>query len=404
MPFPVTARYFLDFRNSDTGLTPTFTFFQQTPGFGATSPSSPAGGIVEKSNGRYYFDWIWLTKADSDIVFQVDGGASIPTEEVRYIKGTISPRDRFLDEPVSQVVSDVWTDSTAYTTGQKGKRVDDIGAAADTSATASLFGKTLLYKESVRGDSAGSSDGNSVKQVYDRVGAPVGASISADIAAVQATANTVNTKIGTPVGTVSTDIAGVQTTANTVNSKIGTPVGTVSTDIAAVKAVVDTINLETDPAAVADAVWDALTTGNITVGTMGGLLNTAATAAAAAPSAATIADVVWDEALSGHAIAGSAGKKLTDGALTADVTASTAAILAAINPKLDRALGLMHENSYLDQTIFDGSNNMTSGRFRIYDSKANALAAGVTGLVATYTITASYVGENVQTYSVVIEP
>ncbi len=96
--------------------------------------------------------------------------------------------------------------------------------------------------------------------------------------------------------------------------------------------------------------------------------------------------------------------ELTDGALTADVTASTAAILAAINPKLDRALGLMHENSYLDQTIFDGSNNMTSGRFRIYDSKANALAAGVTGLVATYTITASYVGENVQTYSVVIEP
>jgi len=70
---------------------------------------------------------------------------------------------------------------------------------------------------------------------------------------------------------------------------------------------------------------------------------------------------------------------------------------------LTRALGLMHENSVLDQTIFDGQNNMTNGRLRIYSSKANALLAGLTGLLETYTITASYIGDNVQNYTVVRE-
>ena len=69
-----------------------------------------------------------------------------------------------------------------------------------------------------------------------------------------------------------------------------------------------------------------------------------------------------------------------------------------------RAMGLMHENSVLDQTVFDGFNNLTAGRLRTYDSKANALAAGATGLIATYTITASFVGKNVTEYKVVLEP
>lgn len=59
------------------------------------------------------------------------------------------------------------------------------------------------------------------------------------IAGVQTTANTINTKIGTPVSSVSADIAAVKSVDDTINSKIGTPVATVSTDIAAVKTVVD---------------------------------------------------------------------------------------------------------------------------------------------------------------------
>lgn len=68
-----------------------------------------------------------------------------------------------------------------------------------------------------------------------------------------------------------------------------------------------------------------------------------------------------------------------------------------------RAIGLMHENSVLDTTVYSGS-RLTSGRLRLYDSKANAQAAGLTGLVATYTITATYSGNNVATYTVVLEP
>lgn len=77
--------------------------------------------------------------------------------------------------------------------------------------------------------------------------------------------------------------------------------------------------------------------------------------------------------------------------------------IGTISSNLLRALGLMHENSVLDQTVYNVSNKITSGRLRIYDSKTDALAAGATGLLATYTISATYVGENVQTYTVVKE-
>lgn len=94
--------------------------------------------------------------------------------------------------------------------------------------------------------------------------------------------------------------------------------------------------------------------------------------------------------------------------------ASVSADIAAVKAKTDfiptdfddmvaRMLGLMHENSVLDNTSFDSLNNMTAGRIRIYDSKANAQAAGATGLLATYSITATYVGGNLATYTVVKE-
>lgn len=214
MPFPVATRYFLNFRNSDTGLTPTFVFFQRADTFGATTPASPVGGIIEKSNGEYYFDWTWSTPTDPDIVFEVDGGASIPTEEVRYIKGTISPRDRFLDEPISQVVTDIWSDNTAYTAGQKGKRVDDIGAPTDTSAAATVFGKTKLYEESVKG-----VDNRNLTEVA------------------------------------------------------GTGFNTTTDSLKVISDNVDQINTETDPAAIANAVWNELISSHQTAGTMGRILN-----------------------------------------------------------------------------------------------------------------------------------
>lgn len=247
------ARYFLRFRHSDTALTPAFTYWKNAATLvDVVSPPSISGPVF--SDGTYYFDY----SPTFDIVYEVDGGAGIADETIRYISDTVSPRDVYVDEPTSQVVSDVWNDTTVYSAGKKGKRVDDIGAAADTSATSTVFGKSLLYKESIRGDSAGTSDANSVKDVYTRIGTPAGASVSADIASLQT--------------------------------------------------------------------------------------------------------------------------------------------------ELLRALGLMHENAVLDNTTFNGGNKLTAGRLRIYNSKTNALAAGGTGLVATYTISATYVGSNVQTYTVVLEP
>lgn len=66
-----------------------------------------------------------------------------------------------------------------------------------------------------------------------------------------------------------------------------------------------------------------------------------------------------------------------------------------------RLLGLSKENSVLDQTVFDPKNNLTSGRLRIFASKADAVN-GVNP-VAVYTITATYVAgtTNIQTYSMV---
>lgn len=91
----------------------------------------------------------------------------------------------------------------------------------------------------------------------------------------------------------------------------------------------------------------------------------------------------------------------------ADLSADVAAVkadTASLVTSMVSALGLMHENSVMDTTTFDALNNLTSGRLRLYNSKANAQAAGATGLLATYSITATYVGGNLGTYTVVKEP
>lgn len=90
MAFPITARYKLRFRHTDTGLTPSFLRYQNLATLAAILPQ-PA--IYEIGGGDYYFDVTWATAADPDIDFEVDGGASIPTEEVRYISDVLSVRD-----------------------------------------------------------------------------------------------------------------------------------------------------------------------------------------------------------------------------------------------------------------------------------------------------------------------
>lgn len=99
---------------------------------------------------------------------------------------------------------------------------------------------------------------------------------------LQADTDDIQSKIGTPVGTLASDIAGVQATATSINNKLGTPVVTVSDDIAAVKA--DTSAILTD------------------TGVTGVVLSAAAEA--------QLVDAVWDELQASHTVAGSFGKRL----------------------------------------------------------------------------------------------
>ena len=78
-------------------------------------------------------------------------------------------------------------------------------------------------------------------------------------------------------------------------------------------------------------------------------------------------------------------------------------ISSSVVPKeaeaLSRMVGLLHENSVMDNTAYSGG-KLTSARVRLYDSPANATAAGATGKLFEYQITATYTGGNLSTYLV----
>lgn len=348
------ARYFLRFRHSDTGLTPTFsdgnTYFKKASDLSLVAP--PA--IVEASNGSYYFDYT----PTFDIVFEVDGGVSIPTEEVRYIADTISPKDIFIDEPVSQVKTDVWSDNTVYAAGQKGKRVDDIGAAADTSATASVFGKTLLYKEAIRGDSAGLSDGKNELQVFNQIGTTGTATA---LAVTGAPAIDLRTMAGAAFAGATDSLHGLATTVGALPAP--------------------------DNAGIASILAETNKIGDVTD----------------LPAAATVFGAAYAIR---DSIKGTDARSITDIAGAGFSTATQS--LAAANVIMLRLAGMLHENSVLDGTSFDANNNLLTGRLRLYNSKANADAAvaiaypGVynTGKIGEYSILATYLGINLLTYEV----
>ena len=308
------ARYFLRFRHSDTGLTPGFTFFDKASDFSAQA----APTVFEALNGTYYFDYI----PTFDIVFEVDGGASIPTEEIRYISDTISPKDSFVDEPTSQVKDDVWNDALNRSTGTKGDFVEHVGVNTDAVDAATVFGQVYKARDVVLGGTGFGGTGVDVKTAYDRIGLPALASVSADIAA---------------------------------------------------------INLEVSPTAVADAVWDAVTAGNVGAGTMGGLVNTAASGSA--PSAATVAAAVWNEALAGHLGVGSTGEKLNSGAVSAGTIAASVWDEAAASHVIAGSFGqaLQNEDSGLVQGGASTTVTLRAGASAITDFYKNGLVEVTSG-------------------------
>lgn len=69
-----------------------------------------------------------------------------------------------------------------------------------------------------------------------------------------------------------------------------------------------------------------------------------------------------------------------------------------LDAKLDTILGLGQENFYIDTTTYDGT-NMTGARVRIYSVAGSVGGAG--DVIATYTMTATYTGSEMDTYKVV---
>jgi len=59
---------------------------------------------------------------------------------------------------------------------------------------------------------------------------------------------------------------------------------------------------------------------------------------------------------------------------------------------IERLLALEHENTVLDMQTYDGAKRLLTSRLRGYNSAANAIAAGVTGLLFEWHILATYDG------------
>lgn len=57
---------------------------------------------------------------------------------------------------------------------------------------------------------------------------------------------------------------------------------------------------------------------------------------------------------------------------------------------LKRALGLMHENFYIDNPIYDENNNLASARVRIYS--VNTSVGTDNDVIGTYLITSNSIG------------
>jgi len=71
-------------------------------------------------------------------------------------------------------------------------------------------------------------------------------------------------------------------------------------------------------------------------------------------------------------------------------TGSFGEIIKNTSDDLKRALGLMHENFYIDNPIYDENNNLVSARVRIYS--VNTSVGTDNDVIGTYLITSNSIG------------
>lgn len=68
----------------------------------------------------------------------------------------------------------------------------------------------------------------------------------------------------------------------------------------------------------------------------------------------------------------------------------------SISVMLKKVLGLVQENFYVDQTIYDANSNLTSSRVRIY--KDNISVGSESNIIETYLMAATYSGQQMTSY------
>ena len=95
-----------------------------------------------------------------------------------------------------------------------------------------------------------------------------------------------------------------------------------------------------------------------------------------------------------------------DSLVTPDAAGTAAALHTITDAKIDaiavqmlRTLGLIQENQYIDTTVFEATNKMTSCRLRIYSVAASVGTDD--DVLATYTMTATYGDDGLATYKVI---
>ena len=73
--------------------------------------------------------------------------------------------------------------------------------------------------------------------------------------------------------------------------------------------------------------------------------------------------------------------------------------LYSINDLALRILGLNHENIFIDELVYDGNSNLVSSRVRTYSTATDV--GTNTNVIATYNMTSTYTGNNLDTFQVV---
>lgn len=248
------------------------------------------------------------------------------------------PADPASNTQVNTRVSTAHFDTIIGTPAGASVSADIAEIEAETDGIAAIPTNPLLTTDArLNNLDATISSRNSTAHFDTIIGTPVNANISADIAEVEAETDGIAAIPTNPLLTtdarlnhLDADISSRVSTAH-FDTIIGTPVTTIAGDIAeieietdditAIKAKTDQLTFAIDGVnahvnnvtpvdyeAVADAVWDEVTSEHVTLGTFGAVVQNPTL------SPTQIADAVWDALTSDHAISGTFGLAVLSGA------------------------------------------------------------------------------------------